>query len=112
MSASSCRRVMARSSCNAGAFRGGQGAGGALSPICATLRTNSLARSLYPSAMRRADVSQRIVHHVVDAIEQARDVGEPFAHLELERVFPDDVYAGMLEQMPRERDYRPMSGRS
>src|SRR3954471_8275084 len=62
--------------------------------------------------MRRADGSQRIVHHVIDAIEVAREVGEPFAHLELEAVFPPDVYAAMLEHMPGERDYRPMSGRS
>ena len=33
-------------------------------------------------------------------------------HLVLDRVFPDDVYAAMLANMPETSDYRPMHGRS
>jgi len=62
--------------------------------------------------MKRADTAQHIVHHVLDAIEHAADVAEPFAHLELSNIFPPDVYAAMVENMPGAHDYRPMSGRS
>src|SRR5208283_47775 len=36
----------------------------------------------------------------------------PFIHLVLDRVFPDDVYAAMLANMPEASEYRPMHGRS
>jgi hypothetical protein len=36
----------------------------------------------------------------------------PFTHLVFDRVFPDDIYALMLANMPDANDYRPMHGRS
>jgi hypothetical protein len=36
----------------------------------------------------------------------------PFTHLVLDRLFPDDVYAAMLANMPETADYRPMLGRT
>jgi hypothetical protein len=51
-------------------------------------------------------------NHIVEAVRNARENDAPFHHLRLERVFPDDFYAGMLRTMPDERDYRRMSGRS
>ncbi len=36
----------------------------------------------------------------------------PFTHLVFDRVFPDDIYALMLANMPEATDYRPMHGRS
>ena len=36
----------------------------------------------------------------------------PFVHLVLDRVFPEEVYAQMLANMPEANDYRPMHGRS
>ena len=36
----------------------------------------------------------------------------PFIHLVFDRVFPDDIYALMLANMPEATDYRPMHGRS
>jgi hypothetical protein len=47
-----------------------------------------------------------------DSVEQARTSNEPFFHLEFDRVFPDEIYEGMLAAMPVAADYRPMSGRS
>jgi len=49
---------------------------------------------------------------VVAAIDAARAFDTPFFHLVLDRVFPDDVYAAMLANMPAASDYRPMHGRS
>src|SRR6266542_850442 len=42
----------------------------------------------------------------------ARAVEAPFYHLQLERVFPDDVYASMLAAMPQASDYRPLYGQN
>lgn len=53
-----------------------------------------------------------IVACAVAAVRAARDIDEPFAHLELAEVFPPEVYAAMLEAMPVPEDYRPMSGRT
>jgi len=55
---------------------------------------------------------QKLISAVVANIEAARAVEKPFFHLELERVFPDDVYAQMIEHMPSWADYRPLPGRN
>jgi len=54
----------------------------------------------------------RTIEHVVGSIDAAEERREPFHHLQLVRVFPADVYAGMLEAMPESGDYGEMSGRA
>jgi len=54
----------------------------------------------------------RTIEHIQGAIESATEDREPFAHLRLSGVFPDDLYAEMLESMPEKGDYREMSGRA
>ena len=39
-------------------------------------------------------------------------MAKPIYHFEFDRVFPDDVYAQILNLMPKSDDYRPMHGRS
>jgi hypothetical protein len=55
---------------------------------------------------------QRVVQHVVEAVERAEAGTNPFRHLRLEGVFPPDIYAAMLGAMPGDEKYRPMSGRA
>jgi hypothetical protein len=55
---------------------------------------------------------ERLRDHIVLSVESARRVEAPFYHLQLDRVFPDDVYAGMLAAMPVAADYRPLHGRN
>jgi len=45
-------------------------------------------------------------------IDGARAGEAPFNHLVFDGVFPDDIYAAMLEAMPGASHYRPMSGRA
>ncbi|MBV9347216.1 MAG: hypothetical protein JOZ70_01195 [Pseudolabrys sp.] len=52
----------------------------------------------------------RVKAFVVNAIENARAVEKPFHHLELENIFPPDIYAKMLALMPQAVEYRPMHG--
>src|SRR5262249_16293051 len=52
-----------------------------------------------------------LVDFVATSVQAARAVERPFFHLQLEAVFPDDVYAAMLTAMPVTSDYRRMSGR-
>ena len=56
--------------------------------------------------------TESLTDYIVDSIEHARAVEEPFYHLELDRVFPVEVYGRMLGAMPVTSDYRHMSGRS
>jgi hypothetical protein len=56
--------------------------------------------------------ARQIVDHIVGAIERAPLVEAPFRHLELEGIFPEDLYRAMLTAMPSVADYRAMSGRS
>ena len=53
-----------------------------------------------------------LISAVVANIEAARAVEKPFFHLEFDRVFPDDVYAAMVDHMPSSADYRPLPGRN
>src|SRR5215831_3274761 len=53
-----------------------------------------------------------LISDVVGNIEAARAAEAPFFHLELDRVFPADIYAAMLDHMPSAADYRPLPGRN
>ncbi len=55
---------------------------------------------------------ERLRDFVVTSVDAALAFEQPFYHLVLDRVFPDDVYAAMLTNMPEASDYRPMHGRS
>ncbi|HEX3505583.1 MAG TPA: hypothetical protein VHU22_19540 [Xanthobacteraceae bacterium] len=55
---------------------------------------------------------ENLCDHVAAAVDAASSFDAPFTHLILDRVFPEDVYAVMLSNMPEARDYRPMHGRS
>ena len=54
----------------------------------------------------------RVSGCVVAAVDRAPAQQVPFLHLTLDLVFPDDIYAAMLANMPEAADYRPMHGRS
>jgi hypothetical protein len=62
--------------------------------------------------MDRRQAVAKLTEFLVDSIEQARAVEKPFYHLQFDRVFPDDIYAAMLREMPVERDYRALPGRN
>jgi hypothetical protein len=55
---------------------------------------------------------ERLTAFVAGSVDIARAVEKPFFHLEFDRVFPDDIYAQILQLMPEWTDYRPMHGRS
>lgn len=54
----------------------------------------------------------RIIDHVAAAIDAAPAGQDPFFHLRLANIFPPDVYAKMMQEMPIASDYRRMSGRT
>jgi hypothetical protein len=60
----------------------------------------------------RRHAVERLCECVVASVEAAAPSDSPFTHLVLDRVFPEDVYAVMLANMPEAADYRPMHGRS
>ena len=62
--------------------------------------------------MDRNQAVAKLSEFLVDSVEQARAVEKPFYHLQFDRVFPDDIYAAMLREMPVERDYRALPGRN
>jgi hypothetical protein len=55
---------------------------------------------------------QSLTRFVVSSIEGARAQEAPFFHIEFERVFPEEIYAAMLRQMPSADDYRSLRGRN
>src|SRR5215472_14579248 len=69
-------------------------------------------QSVEPTASGRELAAERLREFLVRAIEVAPAYETPFYHLVLDRIFPDDVYAAMLANMPESTDYRPMHGRS
>jgi len=54
----------------------------------------------------------RLRDFIASSIDSARRVERPFYHLQLDRVFPEDVYASMLAAMPVAADYRPLRGQN
>jgi hypothetical protein len=63
-------------------------------------------------SLDKREVVARVSKFVAQAVDQAQGSEAPFLHLVLSHVFPDDIYARMLETMPEYDDYRPMHGRS
>jgi hypothetical protein len=55
---------------------------------------------------------ERLSDFIAASVDAAAVSDAPFTHLEFDRVFPDDIYALMLANMPEATDYRPMHGRS
>jgi hypothetical protein len=55
---------------------------------------------------------EHLRNFIATSIDAARTSDAPFLHLVLDRVFPHDIYALMLANMPEASDYRPMHGRS
>lgn len=64
------------------------------------------------SAAERRRAAAELADYIVRSVEKARAVEKPFFHLEFDHVFPDDMYARILQLMPEAREYRPMHGRS
>jgi hypothetical protein len=56
--------------------------------------------------------AERLRDFIATSIDAAVSADAPFTHLVFDRVFPDDIYAQMLANMPEATDYRPMHGRS
>ena len=61
--------------------------------------------------MDQRETSARVTKYIVESIELARASETPFYHLQFDRVFPDDIYAAMLREMPVADDYRALPGR-
>jgi hypothetical protein len=55
---------------------------------------------------------EQLRDHVVAAVDAAEVFETPFYHLALNHVFPNNLYAAMIDNMPEVSDYRPMHGRS
>jgi hypothetical protein len=55
---------------------------------------------------------ERLRDFIATSVDAATSSDAPFTHLVFNRVFPDDIYAFMLANMPEATDYRPMHGRS
>ncbi len=73
---------------------------------------SAMDQSLELRAGSRDLAITRLRDFVVAAVDRAPAYETPFYHLVLNDVFPQDIYAAMLEQMPAATDYRPMHGRS
>jgi hypothetical protein len=69
-------------------------------------------QSLKLNAGDRKLASDRLGDFIVAAVDAAIPSDAPFHHLVLNRVFPEDIYAAILANMPDGSDYRPMHGRS
>src|SRR3978361_1227701 len=52
------------------------------------------------------EAATHLTKFLVNSVEQARASEAPFYHLEFDRVFPDDVYAAMIRDMPVAGHYR------
>jgi len=64
------------------------------------------------SAGNRRLAVERLSDYIVGSVNAAASFDAPFTHLVFDRVFPEDIYALMLANMPEAADYRPMHGRS
>lgn len=50
-------------------------------------------------------------NYLANSVLRARAAEHPFYHLQFDHVFPEDIYAAMLREMPSSSDYRALPGR-
>src|SRR5262249_46405307 len=53
----------------------------------------------------------KLTEFIVGSVENAQAHEKPFYHLQFHKVFPDDIYAAMIREMPVAADYRALPGR-
>jgi hypothetical protein len=61
--------------------------------------------------MVQAGAVKKLINEIVGSIDAGKAIDAPFFHLEFDHIFPEDVYAEMLDAMPVAADYRPLPGR-
>jgi hypothetical protein len=59
--------------------------------------------------MTEAEI-RALTAHIVDAVDRAEASTEPFNHIVIDGVFPNDVYARMLALMPKSDTFRALRG--
>jgi hypothetical protein len=84
----------------------------ALDPQLARYTEANMDQGVQLKRTDRIRAVERLRDFIVRAVDGARAVEAPFYHLQLEQVFPDDVYASMLAGMPEASDYRPLYGQN
>src|SRR5262245_36287800 len=84
----------------------------ALDPQLARYTEANMDQGVQLKRTDRIRAVERVRDFIVRAVDGARAVEAPIYHLELEQVFPDDVYASMLAAMPEASDYRPLYGQN
>ncbi len=72
----------------------------------------SMDQAIAATSSDKARALARLTDFIAGAVGSAHRAEQPFYHLELERVFPEDVYASMLAAMPVAADYRPLRGQN
>ena len=56
--------------------------------------------------------AQGLAETIADRVNSTSLLSDPFEHIEIGKVFPDDLYDQILRAMPQPSNYRPMHGRS
>ena len=64
-----------------------------------------------PAVAAVAKPVAELISLLVASVKRAPLIETPFPHLEMQNIFPDDVYAAMVATMPESADFRPMSTR-
>src|SRR5437773_3858893 len=62
--------------------------------------------------MEESKSVENLIDFAVQSIHRAQADDSPFYHLRFDRVFPECLYAAMLEAMPETDDYRALSGKA
>jgi hypothetical protein len=57
----------------------------------------------------RKGVSESFLGHLLGTLKKTKTVNDPFSHFYMENVFPESLYANLLEQLPDSKDYRALS---
>src|ERR1700676_269719 len=57
----------------------------------------------------RQSLREYILEYMLASLGETPALDEPFSHFYVENVFPDDIYARMIEQLPEPAHYTPLS---
>ena len=57
----------------------------------------------------RQTLREYILEHLLNSLGDTPPQDEPFSHFYVENVFPDDIYARMMELLPEPEHYTPLS---
>lgn len=69
----------------------------------------SVSQDVLSAPKRQESFEKKIARHMIEVVESAQPAQEPYCHYYIENVFPQDIYARLIDNLPDPGFYKPLN---